>query len=226
MAVSPSPLIATLLVASFSYSFANPSQAADLRNGRDIHEVCATCHGEFSEGGKEGEYPRLAGQPAAFIANQLLLFRTRKRENIPMVQHTEQRELPDEDIEDISAYIEQIELATRLDALDESTFNAYARLQAAKRIFNVARAEGDAARGESIYNKECRSCHGDDGWGRHDKAVPMIAGQYTNYLWRQVDKLLSGARIHDPDSPDEELLKDFSHDEIRDIFAFLATVDD
>ena len=54
----------------------------------------------------------------------------------------------------------------------------------------------------------------------------MLSGQYTNYLWRQVDKYLSGGRIHDPEDPDDRLLAEFERGELRDIFAYLSTLDD
>ena len=54
----------------------------------------------------------------------------------------------------------------------------------------------------------------------------MLAGQYTNYLWRQVDKYLQKARIHDDEDPEEELLADFTREEIRDIFAYVSILDD
>jgi cytochrome c553 len=200
--------------------------AADLENGEEINQVCATCHGEFAQGGKQGEYPRLAGLPADYIERQLLLFRSRQRPNLPMVEHTDEMELPNTDIKDIAAFLAHIELPTRLPPIDDARFDPYERLLLSKRTFNVARAPGDPAAGESIYNKECRSCHGDDGWGRPDKGVPFIAGQYTRYLWRQVDLFLSKKRIHDPDDPDDELLEAFSRQEIEDVFAFLSTVDD
>ncbi len=33
------------------------TQAFDLENAEEIHEVCATCHGEYSQGGKRGVSP-------------------------------------------------------------------------------------------------------------------------------------------------------------------------
>jgi cytochrome c553 len=54
----------------------------------------------------------------------------------------------------------------------------------------------------------------------------MLAGQYTNYLWRQVEKYRKGIRIHDEDEPDDELLLEFSDNELGDIFAYLSIVDD
>jgi len=200
----------------------------DLDNGWDINETCAGCHGEFGEGGKEGEYPRLAGQSKDFLAKQLLLFRDRTRPNLAMVEYVDHRQMPDQDIVDISAYLANIELPTKLPPADESApdFNAYQRLLDAKRVLQIPRADGDVANGEKIYRKECDTCHGRDGYGRPDKGVPMLAGQYTNYLWRQVPKYLKGIRIHDEESPKDELLAEFSESDLQDIFAWLSTVDD
>ena len=44
---------------------AGSAYAIDMENGEEINEVCAGCHGEFGQGGKAGEYPRLAGMPGA-----------------------------------------------------------------------------------------------------------------------------------------------------------------
>ena len=215
-----------ILLCLLSSVFCPPNHAADLENGEEINEVCATCHGEFAQGGKQGEYPRLAGQPAAFIESQLELFRARSRTNMPMLPHTEERELPDEDIRDVAAYIAQIQLPTRLPPIDEAHFDALSRLNAAKKVLNIARAEGDIEAGEKLYKRECKSCHGEHGRGDADEAVPMLSGQYTSYLWRQVEKYLKKERIHDPDAPDEELLADFGQVELRDIFAYLSVCDD
>ena len=57
--------------------------------------------------------------------------------------------------------------------------------------------------GEKLYKRECASCHGRDGRGDVKDAVPLLAGQYTNYLWRQVDKYIAKLRIHDPSAPDD-----------------------
>jgi cytochrome c553 len=207
----------------------DPFADADLEVGAEINEVCAGCHGEYGQGGKDGEYPRLAGLPAAFIARQLDLFRGRDRENLAMVEHTEPRQMTDSDIRDISAFLAAIELPSRLPPVDETApdFNAYERLMATKRLVQIPRAEGDPVAGKRLYRRECASCHGREGWGRERDAVPMLAGQYTSYLWRQVDKYVNKIRIHDPSEPDaDELLAAFTQEELRDIFAYLSIVDD
>lgn len=223
-------LISLLLLGLCAPTFADeaePPRELDLENGEEINEVCAGCHGEYGEGGKAGEYPRIAGQPAAFIANQLELFRARTRANMPMLPHTEERELPDADIADVSAFIAEIQLVTKLPPIDESKeFDALQRLEDAKRMLNVARLDGDIERGKKLYKKECRSCHGKEGWGDAKNAVPMLAGQYTSYLKVQVKKYIAKERIHDAEEPDSEILGEFSDEELHDIFAYLSTVDD
>jgi len=125
---------------------------ADPENGEEINEVCAGCHGEFGQGGKEGEYPRLAGLPASFIAKQLLLFRDRTRKNMAMVEYVDDRQMPDPDIVDISAYLASIEIPSKLPPVDESApdFNAYERLLATKHVVQIPRAEGDVPAGEKL----------------------------------------------------------------------------
>ncbi len=207
---------------------ASPEHQYDAENGEEINEVCAGCHGEFGQGGKEGEYPRLAGMPAAFLARQLHLFRDRLRPNLAMVEYVDERQMPDPDIQDVSIYLSGITLKTKLPPVDENApgFDAYARLLESERLMQIPRAKGDIAKGEKLYRKECASCHGKLGEGDQDKAVPMIAGQYTNYLWRQVEKYRKKIRIHDPEAPDETLLDDFTDQEITDIFAHLSILDD
>lgn len=196
--------------------------------GEEINEVCAGCHGEYGQGGKEGLYPRLAGMPAAFIAKQLELFRNHKRPNMPMLQYIDERQMPDEDIYNISNYLAALRLNTRLPAVDETAddFDAYARLLESRKLMQIPLAVGDTKKGGKLYKKECASCHGKDGYGLHKKAVPLLAGQYINYLWKQVKKLRSGIRIHDEEEPVEELLDDFTNEQITDIFAWLSTADD
>lgn len=200
----------------------------DLENGDDINQVCAGCHGEYGQGDKSGEYPRLAGQPAGYTSKQLYLFQDRTRPNMPMVEHVEEREMPPQDIADIAAYLAGISLPTRLPPAneDDPEFDAYQRLLQTRKLMQIPRAEGDIENGKKLYNKECRSCHGKRAEGDIDDNSPMLAGQYTNYLWRQVDKFLNKIRIHDEDDPEEELLADFSREEIRDIFAYVSILDD
>ena len=52
----------------------------------------------------------------------------------------------------------------------------------------------DLKKGKEI-NGTCAVCHGETGKGRC--MFPMLVGQYTNYLKRQVDLYRKGDRLHD-----------------------------
>ena len=224
--------LARLLIASVFSLTGNTTQASDYEydpdNGEEINEVCAGCHGEFGQGGKAGEYPRIASMPAAFLSRQLHLFRDRKRPNLAMVEYIDERQMPDNDIEDVSIFLSKITLKTKLPPADETDpgFDAYQRLLDSRRLTQIPIAPGNTEKGQKIYKKECGSCHGKAGWGDREDAVPQLAGQYTNYLWRQVEKYRKKIRIHDPNAPDEELLLEFTDEQLRDVFAYLSIVDD
>ena len=218
-------LLALPIVAA---DFAPPDAEPDLLAGKDINDVCAGCHGDNGQGGKDGQYPRIAGLPLAYIYRQIKLFQQNVRPNMPMLEHVAERQLSDQEILDVSAYLAGIRLATRLTPMDETDpgFNAYERMMELKRIVQIPVSEGDVPAGRKLYAKECRSCHGRDGWGEPDKGIPQLAGQYTQYLWRQIGKFRDGDRIHDPDAPEDDILPDFTHEELRDILAYLSVVDD
>jgi cytochrome c553 len=208
--------------------FDPPSGEPDLLNGKDINGVCAGCHGDEGQGGKDGEYPRIAGLPLAYIYKQVKLFQQNVRPNLPMLEHVHERQLSDQEILDIAAYLSAIRLPTRLEAMDEKDprFDAYERMMALQRVVQIPAYAGDLDAGRRAYAKECRSCHGSEGWGNSDKQIPQLAGQYTPYLWRQLDKFRTGIRIHDPEAPEDDILIDFTPTELRDILAYLAAVDD
>lgn len=205
-------------------SFNGHAAAPDLETGRQINQVCAACHGDNGQGGKKGEYPRLAGQMEAYLKDQLMKFKTRKRINLPMFPYTEDRELPDEDVVHISAYLASIKLDTQVPQFNE-TDDALTRLLATEKILNIPRSEGNVAAGSKVYRSECASCHGLKAQGKG--STPMLAGQYTTYLQRQVDNIIKGERIHDEEAkPGKDLLNLLKPEEIRDILAFLTTLDD
>lgn len=214
-------LLPVLVMAS---SLNSHAAAPDPETGRQINQVCAACHGDNGQGGKKGEYPRLAGQKEAYLKDQLIKFKARKRINLPMFPYTEERELPDDDIAHISAYLASIKLDTQVPEFKESD-DALTRLLATEKILNIPRSEGDVAAGSKLYRSECASCHGLKAQGKG--GTPMLAGQYTNYLQRQIEKFAKGERVHDDDAkPGKDVLNLLKPEEIRDILAFLTTLDD
>jgi cytochrome c553 len=197
-----------------------PAIAADLQEGKEINGTCAACHGDNGQGGGRGEYPRIAGQQVRYLESQLKNFRSRSRINIPMFPYTQERELSDEDIKNVAAYIAGIELSNRMPTYTGNE-DALTRLLMADRVMIIPRAEGDVDKGGAIYQKQCASCHGKTARGRG--MFPMLVGQYTNYLKRQVDLYLKGDRPHD-DEGTTGVLNTLDATQIRDILAYLTAI--
>ncbi|PKO33773.1 MAG: cytochrome C [Betaproteobacteria bacterium HGW-Betaproteobacteria-7] len=197
-----------------------PAIAVDLQEGKEINGTCAACHGDNGQGGGKGEYPRIAGQQVRYLEGQLKNFRSRSRINIPMFPYTQERELSDSDIKDVAAYLAGIELSNRMPTYTGNE-DALTRLLMADKVMIIPRAEGDIDQGGVLYQKQCASCHGKTGKGRG--MFPMLVGQYTSYLKRQVDLYLKGDRPHDEEGM-TGLLNKLDGTQIRDILAYLTAI--
>jgi len=80
--------------------------AVIFTQGVERREVpaCAGCHGDHAEG--QGPYPRLAGQHASYLTDQLHHFRTNARANETM--HQNALNLTEEEIAALSAYLSSL----------------------------------------------------------------------------------------------------------------------
>ncbi len=208
------------LVLLFSLGIGNPGNAQNLEKGKEINSTCAGCHSDLGQGGSRGEYPRLAGQQVKYLESQLKAFRARTRVNIPMYPYTQERELPDEDIKDVAAYLASIELPTKWPVFKDSD-DALTRLTLTERVMIIPRAPGNLANGEAIYQKKCVTCHGKTGMGRG--MFPMLVGQYTSYLMRQMEKYIKGERPHDEEAVGG-LLNTLKEEDLQDILAYVTSM--
>lgn len=213
-------MMKTLLICLFLLIASPLTGAQNLEKGKEINATCAGCHGEFGQGGKKGEYPRIAGQRAAHIADQLKSFRARTRVNLPMFPYTQEREMSDQDVEDVSAYLAAIELPTQWPEFKPDD-DALTRLTAMEKVMIIPRAPGDLDNGKKIYNKECFACHGKDGMGRGK--FPRLVGQYSNYLMKQMTSFVKGERSHD-EVEMVGILNQLKAQDLQDILAYLTLI--
>lgn len=223
----------TALIASAAEHTAPSDSAAE------VYGPCAACHGELGQGSKRGEYPRLAGQRPAYLEQQLRNFRSRERLNMPMLPYTQERELSDADIKAVSAYLAGLTLQTRFPDFKESD-DALTRLEAMEKVMIIPRLPGDLDNGKVLYKENCAHCHGQTGKG--SSRFPMLVGQYTDYLLRQIELYLKGVRPHDTVVDDEEddgsksqasrktrnvgVLGRFAEKDLNDILAYITHLQD
>ena len=209
-------LFTLLFLAGLSLS----GQTQNLEHGKEINATCAGCHGEFGQGGKRGEYPRIAGQREAHIKDQLRAFRARTRLNLPMFPYTQERELSEADIVDVSAYLASVELPTLWPVFKDDD-DALTRLTAVEKVMIIPRAPGNLDNGQKIYQKECVTCHARDGMGRGK--FPRLVGQYTAYLKKQIDTFIKGERAHD-EVEMVGILNQFKEQDLLDVLAYLTSI--
>ncbi len=197
-----------------------PEHVYDPDNALDIMELCAGCHGEYGQGGSDGEYPRLAGQSVKYLIKAMRAFQDGTRESIVMAPFAEKREMPEQDLRDISIYLAGIELPSRMPRIDPD-LDSYEKLLIASKVFNVPRIEGDTERGQALYDGQCKKCHATTVAGRGP--MPGLIGQYSEYIRLQLELFMSGERIN---KPMDKYLKDMTPEDVEDLLAYLSIADD
>jgi cytochrome c553 len=168
--------LAALVLASTAAVAAEPI-AGDAAAGATKAATCTACHG-LNGNSVNPEWPVLAGQNAAYLRQQITLFRAAQRINpvmLPMVQS-----LSDQDIADLAAYF-SIQTPTGGEA-DPSYWEAGRALYRG----------GDAAR--SI--PACAACHGPVGRGNPAAGYPALQAQHSVYTMTQLNGYANGTRYN------------------------------
>ncbi|MDB6014143.1 MAG: cytochrome c subfamily [Gammaproteobacteria bacterium] len=137
--------------------------------------VCSACHGPNGNSANP-DWPRLAGQSAVYIAEQLRMFRAGTRDN-PIMKPLA-GSLSDQDISDLAVYY-QAQTVTGLEA-DPSFWKAGSDLY----------RRGDKARNIPA----CIACHGPVGRGNLAAGYPALRAQESVYVVKQLNDYASGAR--------------------------------
>jgi cytochrome c553 len=140
--------------------------------------VCTACHG-VNGNSTNPEWPVLAGQNAAYIREQLGMFKSKKRNN-PVMQPI-------------------------VDPLSEQDFADLAEFFAAQ---TPAGGESDPSywkAGETLYRSgdtsrnipACTACHGPAGQGNPAAGYPALRGQHSVYTVKQLQDYLTKNRYRD-----------------------------
>jgi cytochrome c553 len=153
----------------------DPFAHGTAQAGATKSAVCSSCHGPNGNS-TNPDWPRLAGQSAVYIAEQLRLFRAGTRNN-PIMKPLAAT-LSDQDISDLAVYY-QAQTVTGLEA-DPSFWKAGADLY----------RRGDKARNIPA----CIACHGPVGRGNIVGGYPALRAQESVYVVKQLNDYASGAR--------------------------------
>ncbi len=135
----------------------------DATRGAQAFQACQGCHRRGANGTNNGAYPRLAGQHATVLIEQITDIRAGRRINPKMAPFADEHVLTTQEIADIAVYLQALPIQYALD--DKGAGKALDR-------------------GQALYARDCAGCHGDHGQGQANKFVPLIAGQHYGYVLR------------------------------------------
>src|SRR6201997_4261214 len=153
----------------------DPFTTGKAASGEAKAALCMACHGPNGNS-VNPEWPRLAGQSAVYIAEQLRLFRSGVRNN-PVMKPLATA-LSDQDIDDLAVYYEA-QTPAGLEA-DPSYWKA---------------GEALYLRGDTTTEvPACVACHGPVGRGNLAAGYPALRAQQSVYVVKQLNDYASGAR--------------------------------
>jgi cytochrome c553 len=153
----------------------DPFKDGDVARGTAKAAVCSACHGPNGSS-TSPDWPRLAGQSAVYIVEQLRLFRAGIRDN-PVMKPLAST-LSDQDIDDLAVYYEA-QTPTGLEA-DPSFWQA---------------GEALYLRGDRAHDvPACVACHGPVGRGNLAAGYPALRAQQSVYVVKQLNDYKSGGR--------------------------------
>ena len=204
-------LAATISYAQTSAAPGSPFTTGKAQNGASKAAVCTACHGPNGNS-VNPQWPRLAGQSAVYLAEQLNLFKAQVRPNPVMMPMASG--LSDQDINDVAVYYEA-QTPQGLEG-DPSYWKAG----------EILYRRGDRARNIPA----CVACHGPAGRGNLAAGYPALRAQQSAYVVKQLNDYASGARYSGASNPAQPsrngammlaIAKRLTPEDIRDVASYV-----
>jgi cytochrome c553 len=188
----------------------SPFTHGKAADGATKAAACSACHGPNGNS-TNPDWPRLAGQSAVYIAQQLRLFRAGVRANPVMMPMA--TSLSDQDIADIAVYYEA-QTPAGLEA-DPSYW------QAGQALY----LRGDPSR----EIPACTACHGPVGRGNLLAGYPALRAQQSVYVVKQLNDYAHGTRYTGATPPPADpnavmmftIAKRLTPEQMRDVGSFV-----
>jgi cytochrome c553 len=187
-----------------------PFTHGKVADGATKAAVCSACHG-VNGNSTNPLWPRLAGQSAVYVAEQLRMFKSGARANPVMMPMA--TGLSDQDIADLAVYFEaQTPLGLEADP---------SYWQSGQALY---------LRGDRAHDvPACIACHGPVGRGNLAAGYPALRAQQSEYVAKQLKDYASDARYTGQSAaqmdPNSQMMftiaKRLSAEQIRDIASYV-----
>ncbi|GAA4031005.1 c-type cytochrome [Actimicrobium antarcticum] len=169
--------------------------------------ACIACHNIDGKRGADGYYPRIAGKPAGYLANQLINFREGRRAYPQMIYMVDN--LSDDYLHELAGYFSALEVSYPPPPLAVSAAVA-ARGQALVQ-------HGDAAKNIPA----CIACHGSALTGLAP-AIPGLLGLPRDYIAAQFGAWRNGTRRAAAPDCMGKIAQQLSTDDVGALAAWLS----
>lgn len=150
--------------------------AGNAQVGQAQYAVCAACHGQQGEGVQALNGPKLTGQSAWYMRNEIHAFKSGLRGT-----------------HENDTYGRQMAPMANTLATDAAIDNVIAYIRSLPDEPAAQTVNGDAAAGAKTYTV-CAYCHGKGGQGIQAMNAPRLAGMSDWYLARQLANFRDGVR--------------------------------
>lgn len=171
-----------------------PATWGDATAGQTKAGACAACHG-LDGNPTDPQYPRLAGMPERYIAQQLGLFKHGERTSgMAAIMVPFATMLSAQDMRDVGAWFASQHASAGI--ADDASIAAGPNqgmkfYEVGQRLYRA----GDPARAIPA----CMACHGPSGAGNPGPAYPAVHGQQSAYVARRLEEYRTGiTTVKDP----------------------------
>ena len=200
-------------VAFSAAALAAPPQAApgpfvDAASMASRVLACTACHGQEGRATPDGYFPRIAGKPAGYLANQLLNFRDGRRSYPQMAYLIEH--LTDDYLREMAAHFAALEVPYPPPPPPQAPAAALERGR-------VLVQQGDAAR----KLPACVACHGSAMTGVAP-SIPGLLGLPRDYLNSQMGAWKTGQRHAQAPDCMADVARKLTPEDVSAVSAWLA----
>ena len=187
-------LLISLLV---TFGISGGAQAAgDAAAGQANAGVCAGCHSADGNSAVPN-FPKLAGQNAAYLLKQLTEIQSGSRQVVEMTGLL--ANFSEQDLADIAAYYasQKVQIGQTSEEL----------VAAGQQIYRAGLMEKGVA--------ACTACHSPNGTGNASAGFPALSGQHAAYVEKQLMAFRNGARANDPNGMMRDIAAKLSDTDIK-----------
>ena len=171
----------TWLAAQPTFASTRAATAGDPAAGQALFATCTACHGAQAEGNRDLNAPKLTGQAAWYLVQQLKQFRQG-------VRGTHEQDV----------YGKQMAPFATLLADDAAIRNVVAYITSLPETRPAATVLGNPDKGKTLYATQCAICHGHEGQGIWATNAPRLSGMSDWYMQRQLQNFRQDIRGSHP----------------------------